>query len=227
MNEEKRRKFLGVMAFMTALVLLWLVCSRITDGAEITGEKQVDAGTLATFESDISGEWLVMPEKQGIFEKDTGGKKIYFASPEKGDYTVIFFATENKKPTITTFAFVNGEGNNPQPQPEPVINITQAEKEAAIAAFQGCIGFIDAGQLRTPQGVRTTFKNTLERKVDISETLNKQLAEWSAKVDFSTVKTIRAGFAEILKTLGVEVSQPVEKKEVIVIQDCPDGQCNR
>lgn len=34
MSEETRRKFLGVMAFLTALVLLWWVCSSIAEGAE-------------------------------------------------------------------------------------------------------------------------------------------------------------------------------------------------
>ena len=205
MNEEMRRKFLGVMAFLTAWVLVWWVFTTLADSAEVVGNKEVTAGTLATFESDVAGDWLVLPEK-GVptFAKDCDGKRIFFASPEIGEFTVIFCAVEDGKPTIAVWGFTNGKMKpEPEPEPEPEPDgLTEVEKGAVVWAVESVLQHVENGSLRTPQGMRATFKQALVTRLGtVSETLNGKLGEWTQTIDFSTVRTTSDGLKKILEGL--------------------------
>ncbi|MDO4571582.1 MAG: hypothetical protein Q4D38_14450 [Planctomycetia bacterium] len=207
---------------VTAFFLAWWCCI-IARGAEIVGPETVSAGRMATFESDTQGDCVIYPAKNIDIAKDSDKKKVYFCSTEPGEYVILFFSVVNSQPTITQKAFiVEGATPSPEPEPEPeptpepdsiagavkagVAAMDGSTKNAEIEAMKGVLSevtsAIDAGDIRTVPGARGAFRRLWrERASAVSEESELRwrsvLDAVSAKMDFSTLATVKAGFEEM------------------------------
>ena len=183
--------------------------------ATLTGPETAEPGRLTVFQSNIEGDWLIYPPDGADLAKDSDGKTLYFVAHKKGTLTLIFFGVEDLKPVISQTVVQVGSApkpdpdSDPEPDPAPEIKLTQTEKQAAISAFQAVISGIDAGTIRTPQGARSAFKQTLTKKASncsngycqISSELSAALEKWTEQTDFTSLETVKASFQNILKEL--------------------------
>lgn len=193
-----------------AIIVLGIVClfglAKLTHGATISGPEVVEPGTLAVFEADSDGVFIVYPNDPANYTAGKDGRTLYFASKTAGTFTVIFAFIEEGVAKIATTEFHNG-GPEPGPEPEPIPTpkpeLTELERETAKWAFSSVLSHIEAGRIKTPQGVRATFKQAISARIpDISETFSKTLDEWTERTDFSDVNTIKKSFARILEELN-------------------------
>lgn len=183
--------------------------------ATLTGPETAEPGRLIVFQADIEGDWWVYPPDGADLAKDTDGKTLYFVPHKKGTLTLIFFGVEDLKPVISQTAVQIGPAPkpepvpDPEPEPAPQIKLTQTEKQAAISAFQAVINGIDARTIRTPQGARSAFKQSLTQKASdcsggycqLSAELSAALEAWTEQTDFTSLDTIKSSFQNILKEL--------------------------
>ncbi|MDO4574255.1 MAG: hypothetical protein Q4D98_03475 [Planctomycetia bacterium] len=185
--------------------------------AEITGPDVVPAGRLAVFESDIDGSFNILPRAEGCWDVDSGGKKLFFASPTEKVYTLIHCGIKNGKPILSTFEFSNGTPSpepdpnpNPNPKPNPVPNgLSDTQKNIIAKTMDSIVAGIDAGTIRTPQGARSTFKNMIFRSTMVCNggvctlpaPVTNAISEWEKTMDVTTLDGIREGFVEIATTL--------------------------
>lgn len=194
-----------------AIIVFGIVClcfglAKLTHGATISGPEVVEPGTLAVFETDSDGVFVVYPNDPANYTAGKDGRTLYFASNTAGTFTVIFAFIEEGVAKIATTEFHNG-GPEPGPEPEPIPTpkpeLTELERETAKWAFSSVLSHIEAGRIKTPQGVRATFKQAISARIpDISETFSKTLDEWTERTDFSDVHTIKKSFTGILEELN-------------------------
>lgn len=203
MNDETRQKVLGFAAFMTALVLLWWVCGRVADGAEITGPERVEVGRLAVFESATEGDFTVYPRAGGCFAKDSNRKVLYFASPECGQFTIIFFGLEEGQPVISTCDFTV-EKVEPEPQPTPIVTgLNETEKTALKTAAEAVLKGIQGGVVRQPNHARMEWKRLINQQLSgkISDEVQTWLKRWSDEHEIATLDEVKATLTEMLEVL--------------------------
>lgn len=185
-----------------------ILCTCSVLGA-VVGPSEVKPGDLVTFTSDVPGDFMVYPPGKGSFAKDSDKTHIYFVSTKTGQYSLIHFGVENGQPIITTHDFIVGDAE-PEPSPIPVPDIsklTQTEKEAVIYALTYTISSIENGSISTPQGARSTFKQTLTQKGMVCDGRNCQLRpalstllnEWTAQTDFDSLDAMKEAFENFLK----------------------------
>jgi hypothetical protein len=93
---------------------------------ELIGTDRVLPGTLVSFEiiPPQEASWYIVPPspdkengQENTYQVDTGQSKIYFASPERGRYTVIAGIVNGGKPEMLIKTFFNGEEERPIPNP--------------------------------------------------------------------------------------------------------------
>jgi len=149
----------------------------------LVGPDHVLPGTLASFEivPEQEASWhIVTPSlNAGTHQVDTGLAKLYFASPERGRYTVIAGVVIDGQPELLVKTFFNGEGDGePTPIPMPPItsleawiktqlpvlvtskNLT-AESRLVADCFERIVRRIDEGNIKTPQNAQTQLQIAL------------------------------------------------------------------
>ena len=204
----------------------------VSAAAAVTGPTEVPVGTLATFESDIEGDAIVYPIDKGTLAKDSNGKRVYFATPEEGSYTLLFFGVRDGKAEISPRQFsvvtsptpVPAPGPSPEPAPEPtpepkpepspVQSLTVAERQALGEAAAATLQAIDEGAVRTPQGARSAFKNALWSRAKVCsaagcslpQALSKAVSEYEKRMNLTTLEGLRAGM-ELIKEETKEAPQ--------------------
>lgn len=206
MNYERTKFYRQCGWCFIALMMfgIYLIAASIAWGAEVKGPETFEPGALVTYTADIEGDWIIVPAKGVGAAKDSNRKNLYIAATVPGDYTLIFFAVEDGKPVITQMVFtVEGIQPAPNPEPAPKIHLSEAEAEAVSEAFQAVLEGIRAGNIRTPQGARATFKTSLVSKVGTpSEEMTVYLTKVETSVDLTSLEGIQAGFKNALEELN-------------------------
>lgn len=196
--------------WLLASALAFFVCfPASSSAATLSAPERVDAGRLATVKSDVKGDWLVYPPDGADLAKDSDEQTLYFVARRDCELTVIFFGVEEGKPVITQTAIQIGPAPAPEPSPTPapVVTLTDREKAAAHAALTAVIQGVEAGTIRTPQGARSTFKQTLTQRGQVCkggtcylpDALSKLTDDWTGRTDFTTAQTVKASFETFLK----------------------------
>jgi len=116
----------------TSLFTLILLLGACCTAQELVGPDHVLPGTLASFEivPEQEASWhIVTPSlNAGTHQIDTGLARLYFASPERGRYTVIAGIILDGKPELLVKTFINGEDDvEPFPVPIPLPPVTSLE----------------------------------------------------------------------------------------------------
>ena len=205
-----------VRLFLIGAVVCFFSCflNCFTLGA-ITGPEVVKTGTLQVFESDASGDWLVYPMNKAGFAKDSDQKKLYLVANEEGEYTVLHFVVKDGKPVIEAVQFVAGEikpGPEPTPNPQPVVkyDLTTVERTAVVKAIDYALEGIESGEVKTPQGARSAFKQKLNetgtvcngRTCSLRPGIRKYIDEWSEKMDYSNMAALKESLVMLREEVG-------------------------
>lgn len=197
--------------FLTAALLFFGAFPAVSGAATLSAPERVDAGRLATVKSDVKGDWLIYPPNGADLAKDSDEQTLYFVARRDCELTIIFFGVEDGKPVITQTAIQIGPAPAPEPSPAPspapVVTLTDQEKAAALAALSAVIDGVEAGTIQTPQGARSTFKQTLTAKGQVCngrtcylpDSLSRLADDWTARTDFTTAQTVKASFETFLK----------------------------
>lgn len=198
--------------FLTAALLFFGAFPAVSGAATLSAPERVDAGRLATVKSDVKGDYLIYPPDAADLAKDSDEQTLYFVARRDCELTIIFFGVENSKPVISQTTVTIGTAPDPSPSPEPspspspTIKLTDREKAAAKAALTAVIQGVEAGTIRTPQGARSTFKQTLMAKGQVCngrtctfpDSLSALADDWTERTDFSSVATVKASFESFL-----------------------------
>ena len=197
--------------WILASALVFFACYPTSShAATLSGPERAEAGRLQTVKSDVQGDWLIYPPDGADLAKDSDEQTLYFVARRDCELTVIFFGVENGNPVITQTAIQIGPAPAPEPSPAPspapVVTLTDREKAAAKAALTAVIDGVDAGTIQTPQGARSTFKQTLTAKGQVCngrtcylpEALGKLADDWTTRTDFTSAETVKASFEGFL-----------------------------
>jgi hypothetical protein len=218
--------------FFTFLLLLGI------NGAaqELVGADRTSPGTLASFEIIPAQEvsWhIVTPSSNGKpYQVDSGTSKLYFASPERGTYTVIAGITVKGKPQLLTKTFTNGE-EEVQPLPIPVTSLEQwiktqvpilvksqnlaAESKLVADCFEQIVQRMDDGTIKTAPNARSQLQIALTGALaqasptamtdwtPFLEALSRQLEkEFFVKIDdLVTVRQVLQRAADAMQSLDL------------------------
>ena len=196
--------------FLTAALLFFGAFPAVSGAATLSAPERVDAGRLATVKSDVKGDWLIYPPDAADLAKDSDEQTLYFVARRDCELTIIFFGVESGKAVISQTAIQIGPAPDPDPaptpSPAPVVTLTEREKAAAHAALSAVIDGVEAGTIQTPQGARSTFKQTLTAKCQVCngrtcylpDSLSRLADDWTERTDFSSVATVKASFESFL-----------------------------
>lgn len=181
----------------------------------LSGPETVKPGELASIECDETGVWIITPTKGVQFAKDSNGQKIYIVGQKEDEYTVIFFGVVKGNPVLLQKDITIGTPEpepepepSPSPSPAPVVKNLNAEDRAALAAsLTFTIQSIETGRIRTVQGARSTFKQSITSRASVCDGtschLKKEVSEvldaWTDEADFSTLETTKESFQSFLK----------------------------
>ena len=161
-------------------LLLGTLCS----AQELVGPDRVLLGTLASFEivPEQEASWhIVTPLSNiGTHQVDTKLSKLYFASPERGRYTVIAGIVLDGRPELLVKTFINGEEDvEPFPVPIPLpptsleawiktqlpilVKSENLITESCFVAecFEQIVQRIDDGNIKTPQNAQAQLQIAL------------------------------------------------------------------
>ena len=152
---------------------------------ELKGPTQIVPGTLAVFEISPPqvASWIITPFDSGntVFAIDSGSARIYFATPNKGTYTIVAAIITDERPHQLTASLINdsGEPDPPTPEPTPVPDndLTQwlakeipllvksknidEERKLISACFKRISESIDQGVIQTASNARTQLQISL------------------------------------------------------------------
>ena len=150
---------------------------------ELTGPDSIALGTLASFEVVPAQEasWHIVTPLSGVetYQVDTGLSKLYFASPERGRYTVVAGIIVDEKPRLLVKTFVNGDEDfKPLPIPTPPpsslevwiktqlpIMVTSknlvSEVRLVAECFEQIVQRIDEGNIKTAPNAQAQLQITL------------------------------------------------------------------
>jgi len=167
------------LLFSTFFLLLGALCA----AQELVGPDRVLPGTLASFEIAPAQEasWHIVMPSGGTYQVDTGLSKLYFASPGRGQYTVIAGIVNDGKPQLLVKTFINGDEEvepNPLPIPLPPVSSLEAwiktqlpvlvtsnnlASEAHLVAdcFEQIVQRIESENIKTVQNAQTQLQITL------------------------------------------------------------------
>ena len=242
-----------IIAFAMAIYFAFL--SALAQ-AEITAPKCIDAGQLAVAHSDEPATWTVFPVKYqtDIYIAD-GGLTCIFASPVKGEITIMAATVEDGKAVISQHTLYNGlpnpEGDEITPVPEPPKPAPEPEKtpmekaiesakdypekdvEALAETFDAVVSGIDRGTISTPAAARETFRalwsvNAVAVDPEAITRDTPLITELSNVVDNSTIETVRKDYSEIsdgLKKVVPVKEEPKKEAPKSGTGNCPNGNC--
>ena len=205
----------------TCFLLLGALCT----AQELTGPDRIPPGTLASFEIVPAQEasWHIVMPSGGTYQVDTGLSKLYFASPECGQYTVIAGIIIDGKPQLLVKTFINGEeGIEPIPIPLPPVSSLEAwiktqlpvlvksknlaaETQLVADCFEQIVRRIDDGNIKTPQNAQT--------QLQIALTGTLALASPTAVTDWMPLLTELS--RQIEKELGEEINNLAAVREML------------
>ena len=108
----------------TLLFTFFLLFGVFCTAQELVGPDRILPGTLASFEivPEQAASWYIVTPSlnAATHQVDTGLATLYFASPERGRYTVIAGIINDGKPELLVKTFINGE-DEIEPIPLPPI----------------------------------------------------------------------------------------------------------
>lgn len=176
-------------------------------------ERAAEVGHMQKWKSDTQGTWMIFPPDAVEVESDSDAMTVYFVPLREGTLYPTFFYIQNgtichEQLTVPIgVAPAPGPEPDPSPSPSPAVKLTDREKAAAHAALSAVIDGVEAGTIQTPQGARSTFKQTLTSKGQacngrtcyLPDSLSRLADDWSARTDFSTAQTVKASFETFLK----------------------------
>lgn len=161
---------------------------------------------------------MVFPPDAVEVESDTDTQTVYFVPLRNGTLYLTFFYIEDgtilhdQIPVPIGAAPDPGPEPDPEPSPEPspspvVKKLTAADRQALAASLTFTIQSIDSGRIRTVQGARSTFKQSITAKATVCDGtschLKKEVSEvldaWTDEADFSTIETTKESFQSFLK----------------------------
>ena len=208
--------------FCLLFLVAWCVSS--AHAATISGPDAVEPGILGTFEADVPGQFLMIPANDWELAVDSNGQRAFFATTREGQYTLVLAAIENGQVVTTTKTVTVGKAApqpepkpapepqpepQPTPQPEPVkkVQLNATDAKALADAAQATLDAIADGSIRTPQGARAKFKNTLWASARICSpagcylpaTLNNAIGLYEKDMDLKSIDGIKAGMETIVK----------------------------
>lgn len=165
---------------ITLFAIFAVIFSAVTcfagDVAILDSSMGTEAGDLRVFEVETPASWLVIPENDS-WKVDSDFKKLYFASPRRGTFTVIASVKDEGEASgikILSLTFENGEeddGDDDDDFPDDdfteyvkksadkVEGATEREKTAISGAFESVADMISNGSIKTPQTARMALKN--------------------------------------------------------------------
>lgn len=201
------------LALFSAVLLFFGCCPSLLLSATLTAPETADVGRMQTVKSSVKGDWMIYPHDAADLAKDTDEQTLYFVARRDCELTIIFFGVESGKAVISQTAIQIGPAPDPDPAPTPspapipVVTLSEREQAAAVGALNAVIAGIDTGTIRTPQGARSTFKQTLMTKGQVClggtcklpESLKTLADEWTGRADFSTLDGIKKSFEGFLK----------------------------
>ena len=179
-------------------------------------ERPAEVGHLQKWKSNIKGSWMVFPPDAVEVESDTDAQTVYFVPLRNGTLYLTFFYIEDgtilhdQIPVPIGVAPDPGPEPDPEPSPSPVVkNLTEADRDALAASLTFTIDCIDKGQIKTVQGARSTFRQSISAKASVcngvSCRLKPEISEvldaWTEEADFSTLETTRKSFEHFLETV--------------------------
>ena len=218
--------------------------------AEIKAPKGCNAGELVVAQSDEPATWTVFPNqyKAAIYVANEG-RTCVFASPEKGEVTLIAATIVDSKVVLDQFTLYNGvpipenENVDPKPAPKPVpepepepetfetiiknikVDATAADYNAVAESFETAVSGIERGTITTPAGARETFRATLALKAGqvnpaILTAFKPLLDAISAKVNNESLEGIKEDYLQIARALRTVKPQAGQTPS-----NCPNGNC--
>ena len=183
-------------------------------------ERPAEVGHLQKWKSDIKGSWMVFPPDAVEVESDTDAQTVYFVPLRNGTLYLTFFYIEDgtilhdQIPVPIGAAPGPGPEPDPEPSPEPspspvVKKLTAADRQALAASLEFTISSMESGKIRTVQGARSTFKQSISAKASVcngvSCRLKPEISEvldaWTEEADFSTLETTRKSFEHFLEAV--------------------------
>lgn len=232
----KRLKF----SVLGALVL-FLSCPGAAPASTVAGPQEVEPGKLTTFEADTPGVFLVIPAREGEFQTDSNGMRLYFATTTGGTYTLVHSCIEDGQIAQVQKTFTVGTPEpspapepTPEPQPEPDNSLTAAmqnaakdlqsatltqERNALRSAFEAVTAGIEDGTITAPEDARATLRITWQTTAitigkDVVKRWKPVLDAASEHMDTTTLEGLKKGCAEAAEVLK---EPPAE--------GCKDGKC--
>ncbi len=168
-------------------VCMMLLCLGLVPlkAQELKGPTQIVPGTLAVFEISPPqiASWIVTPSDSGnlTFAVDSGSARMYFATSNKGTYTIVAAIICDDHPHQLTATLINdsGEPDPPNPEPIPVPNKDlaqwlakeiptlvkskniESEKTLIGRCFKRISESIDQGVIQTASNARTQLQISL------------------------------------------------------------------
>ena len=148
---------------------------------ELVGPDHILSGTLASFEIAPAQEasWHIVTPSSTVetYQVDTGSAKLYFASPEHGNYTVIAGIVIDGKSQLLIKTFINGE-EDAKPIPIPpassletwiktqtpiLVKSKDLASESRLVAdcFDQIVRRIDDANIKTAQNAQTQLQIAL------------------------------------------------------------------
>lgn len=164
---------------ITLFAIFAVIFSAVTcfagDVAILDSSMGTEAGDLRVFEVETPASWLVIPENNS-WKVDSDAKKLYFASPRRGTFTVIASVKDEGEASgikILSLTFENGGEDDGDDDDFPdddfteyvkksvskVEKATESEKKALSGTFQSVADMIATGAIKTPQTARMALKN--------------------------------------------------------------------
>lgn len=223
------------------LTAFFVVLSVIAQGATLTGPDTVNEGRIALFEADTDGDALLFPAEHTDLFKDSDKRRFYVATNIPGKYTLIFFAVEDGKPALCQKVFEVKALPRPSPSPDPDpkpptpdVKLTEAEQDALIYALQSCCYHIEKQKLKTPAGIRASFKTAINEKiVTESAALSQKLDQLTKRTDWTDAQSVKTCFVGFLEELGEPWEGAEKTFSDVSIEDvltnpptiCPGGTC--
>lgn len=194
------------------LALVFFACFPTSShSATLSGpERTAEVGHLQKWKSNIKGSWMVFPPDAVEMANDSDGLTLYFVPLRNGTLYVTFLYIQDGTIIYDQIPVPIGSAPEPEPSPSPVpvVKKLSAEDRAALAAsLTFTIQSIETGRIRTVQGARSTFKQSITSRASVCDGtschLKKDVSEvldaWTDEADFSTLETTKESFQIFLK----------------------------
>ena len=194
--------------FLLGALVFFACCPVWLNAATLSAPEFAEVGRLQTVKSDVKGDWLIYPPDGADLAKDSDEQTLYFVARRDCELTIIFFGVEGGKPVISQTAIMIGAEPAPSPLPDPTpspvpaVKLTERERSAALAALNAVIDGVDAGNIKTTNGARSVFKQTLTAKGQVCngrtcylpENLKALTENWTERTNWDSVATVKESF---------------------------------